>query len=153
MHNHSSSAQVVRAILCAALGLISSSAGAQTSQLDPAVTQIKPGSAHTCALNTSGGVKCWGSNFSGQVGDNSSTDRPTPVDVSGLAIGDSVHVRDLKVENAEILSDEDSTVATVVAPTVMEEKVAEGATSAAEPELAVAKGKKDDDEEEKKDKK
>ncbi len=75
------------------------------------------------------------------------------VDVTGLAIGDSVHVRDLKVENAEILSDEDSTVATVVAPTVMEEKVAEGATSAAEPELAVAKGKKDDDEEEKKDKK
>ena len=75
------------------------------------------------------------------------------VDVTALAIGDSVHVRDLKIENAQILSDEDSTVATVVAPTVMEEKVAEGATSAAEPELAVAKGKKDDDEEEKKDKK
>ncbi len=71
------------------------------------------------------------------------------VDVTALAIGDSVHVRDLKVENAEILSDEDATVATVVAPTVMEEKVAEGATSAAEPELAVAKGKKDEDEDEK----
>ena len=75
------------------------------------------------------------------------------IDVAALAIGDSVHVRDLKIENAEILSDPDSTVATVVAPTVMEEKVEEGATSAAEPELAVAKGKKDDDEEEKKDKK
>jgi large subunit ribosomal protein L25 len=70
------------------------------------------------------------------------------VDVTALEIGDSVHVRDLKVENAEILSDMDSTIATVVAPTVIEEKTAEeGATSVPEPELAVAKGKKDEDEE------
>ena len=42
---------------------------------------------HTCALMTSGGVKCWGDNAYGQVGDNSVTDRRAPVDVVGLASG------------------------------------------------------------------
>ena len=76
------------------------------------------------------------------------------VDVAHLNIGDSVHVRDLSVANAQILSDPDSTIATVVAPTVMEEKPVEevAAAGAAEPELAVAKGKKEEEEEEKKDK-
>lgn len=77
------------------------------------------------------------------------------VDVSALDIGDSVHVRDLVVANVEILSDPDATVATVVPPTVAEEKPAEEAAAAAtaEPEV-IAKGKKDEtaegDEKEKK---
>lgn len=67
------------------------------------------------------------------------------VDVSALSIGASIHVRDLKVPNVVILSDPDATVATVVPPTVMEEKAAEeGATAAAEPEV-IAKGKKDEE--------
>jgi large subunit ribosomal protein L25 len=71
------------------------------------------------------------------------------VDVTALAIGDSVHARDLKVENVTILTDPDATVATVVPPTVMEEKPAdEAAAAAAEPEV-IAKGKKDEEGDEK----
>ncbi len=64
------------------------------------------------------------------------------VDVSGLAVGTSLHVRDLKFEGITIETDSHVTVATVVAPTVEAEPVA-GAT-AAEPEVVGAKGKKDE---------
>jgi len=62
------------------------------------------------------------------------------VDVSGLGIGHSVHVRDLNVADAEVLSDEDITIATVVPPTVLTEATPGAAPSAAEPEV-IAKGK------------
>ena len=45
------------------------------------------GGIHTCALLTTGGLKCWGNNGSGEVGDGSTTMRPTPVDVAGLTSG------------------------------------------------------------------
>jgi large subunit ribosomal protein L25 len=69
-------------------------------------------------------------------------------DVSALNIGDSVHVRDLVVPNVEILTDPDATIATVVPPTVMEEKPAEEVAvegaEAAEPEV-ITKGKKEEE--------
>lgn len=46
------------------------------------------------------------------------------VDVSHLKIGDSIHVKDLKLEKVKILSDPNLTITTVIPPTV-EEKVAE----------------------------
>ena len=73
------------------------------------------------------------------------------VDVSALGIGDSIHVRDLTVADAEILSDPDSTIATVVPPTVLVEAVpAEAAVAAtpAEPEV-ITKGKGEEAGEEK----
>jgi len=77
------------------------------------------------------------------------TDIPShiTVDVTHLTIGESVHVSDLKVENAEILTEAERTVATVVPPTVLEEaKPAEEAEAeaAAEPEL-VTKAKEEDE--------
>jgi len=71
------------------------------------------------------------------------------VDVSHLQIGDSIHVRDIQVPDVTILNDGGETVATVVPPTVMEEKPVEGVVeepAAAEPEL-IAKGKKEEGEE------
>ena len=49
------------------------------------------------------------------------------IDVSLLKIGDSIHVQDIKVEKAKIISDTNFTIATVVPP-VVEEKVAEAVT-------------------------
>ncbi len=47
--------------------------------------QIVAGGAHTCSVTTGGGLKCWGSNTHGQLGDGSTTDRLDPVNVAGLS--------------------------------------------------------------------
>jgi large subunit ribosomal protein L25 len=59
------------------------------------------------------------------------------LDVTGLKIGDSLHVRDLQIPNAQIMNGADLTIATVVPPRA--EEVAaptpEAAAEVAEPEL------------------
>lgn len=55
------------------------------SGLSRGIADVAAGAEHTCALTTNGTVKCWGANFSGQLGDGTNINRSVPVNVSGLA--------------------------------------------------------------------
>ena len=72
------------------------------------------------------------------------------VDVSHLKIGDTIHVADVTVENAEILSDSKSSIVSVVPPTVFKEPEVAAPTAEEEPELV---GEEKEEEAEKKEEK
>ncbi len=73
------------------------------------------------------------------------------LDVSDLGMNDSIHIRDIKIENVKVLDNESAAVVAVVPPTIIKEETpatavatdAAAATAAttAEPEV-IAKGKK-----------
>jgi large subunit ribosomal protein L25 len=72
------------------------------------------------------------------------------IDITELAIGDSVHVKDLSLQEIEILENEETTIVGVIPPTVMKEPepVVESALEEpTEPEL-VGRGKKEEEESE-----
>src|SRR3990167_7456569 len=48
------------------------------------VSQITSGGNHTCAITANGSAYCWGYNGFGQLGDNSTINRYTPVQVKGV---------------------------------------------------------------------
>lgn len=48
------------------------------------IANIAVGLEHVCASSSSGNVYCWGSNGSGELGNNSTTESDTPVEVLGV---------------------------------------------------------------------
>jgi len=70
------------------------------------------------------------------------------IDVSALKIGDSIHVNEIQVEKAKILSDTNFTIATVVPPIAEEKKVEEVAAEAAVEGAEVKEKEKEKEEKE-----
>ena len=66
--------------------------------LGSGVKGVFAGTSHTCAVMDTGGVKCWGANWEGQLNDGTRESRTAPVDVIGLsnvkqiAAGASAHL-------------------------------------------------------------
>lgn len=59
----------------------------QVAGLASGVIDISAGNEHSCAVTSAGAVLCWGANNHGQLGDDSETDRLSPVSVNGLSSG------------------------------------------------------------------
>ncbi len=71
------------------------------------------------------------------------------IDISGLAIGDSIHVRDVQAllpPEARILDDEDLTLLSVAPPRLAEEAAEEEVAESTEPEL-ISREREDEDDE------
>src|SRR5256885_15520642 len=76
--------RTARMFAALALGTVVGTAAAGVSHAalaTPTVPIVAAGYAHTCAVRTDGSLWCWGSNYSGEIGDGTNTSQTTPVHV------------------------------------------------------------------------
>lgn len=74
--------------LLVALGLLSAiRVDRELASASGGVLSIGVGSRHTCVVTQGGAAQCWGDNDQGQVGDGTTTDRFSPVDVCASGSG------------------------------------------------------------------
>ncbi len=66
---------------------VSSSLPVDVTGLSSGVAHLSSGRYFNCVVTTSGGAKCWGTNFYGQLGDGTNSARGAPADVAGLTSG------------------------------------------------------------------
>jgi Regulator of chromosome condensation (RCC1) repeat len=67
---------------CASTG--TAAAGVSAPVVPQAASIIAAGSGHTCALQPTGQIECWGENEYGQLGDGTFGSSATPVEVKGI---------------------------------------------------------------------
>jgi alpha-tubulin suppressor-like RCC1 family protein len=63
------------------------------------IVSLSLGSSHSCGINSSGNVFCWGSNSNGQLGDNTNNDSGVITEVSGVWTMISTPVQALSTSN------------------------------------------------------
>ena len=75
---------------------IASTSTTLTVEAAPEITHLSLSNVSSCALTSTGAMKCWGSNAYGQIGTLASNQQKTPIDVPGftnnisaIAVGDS----------------------------------------------------------------
>jgi alpha-tubulin suppressor-like RCC1 family protein len=76
-------AALVASVTLVALA-ICACAGAGQAQAAATVASLSAGWQHTCAVLSTGYVQCWGRNDNGQLGNGSTVNAPTPVEVKSI---------------------------------------------------------------------
>lgn len=73
-------------------------------------SSVAVGWGHACVLTLTGGVKCWGENRNGQIGDGTTTSRSTATSVTGISNATSISVTKLDSSGASCAALSDGSI-------------------------------------------